>query len=77
MADAVGCAISGQRTPDGYYNLERLLSAVARHGAEIGLCGSCMDARGVGEGALVDGARRSSLEELADWTLWADNVLSF
>jgi uncharacterized protein involved in oxidation of intracellular sulfur len=77
MADAVGCAVAGQRTPNGYYNLERLLSAAARHGAEIGLCGSCMDARGVDEGALVEGARRSSLDELADWTLWADKVVSF
>jgi uncharacterized protein involved in oxidation of intracellular sulfur len=77
MADAVGCAIAGQRTPNGYYNLERLLSAAARHGAEIGLCGSCMDARGVDEGALVEGARRSSLDELADWTLWAEKVVSF
>lgn len=77
MADAVGCAVAGQRTPNGYYNLERLLSAAARHGAEIGLCGSCMDARGVDEGALVEGARRSSLDELADWTLWAEKVVSF
>lgn len=77
MADAVGCAVAGQRTPNGYYNMERLLSAAARHGAEIGLCGSCMDARAVREGALVEGARRSSLEELADWTLWADKIVSF
>jgi uncharacterized protein involved in oxidation of intracellular sulfur len=77
MADAVACAVAGQRTPNGYYNLERLLSAVARHGAEIGLCGTCMDARGVDERALVEGARRSSLDELADWTLWADKAVSF
>jgi sulfur relay (sulfurtransferase) complex TusBCD TusD component (DsrE family) len=31
----------------------------------------------VDEGALVDGARRPSLDELADWTLWADKVVSF
>jgi uncharacterized protein involved in oxidation of intracellular sulfur len=77
MADAVGCAVSDQRTPNGYYNLERLLSAAARHGAEIGLCGTCMDARGVGEGALVEGARRSNIDEFADWTLWAEKVVSF
>ena len=29
------------------------------------------------EAALVEGARRSSLDELADWTLWADKVVSF
>jgi uncharacterized protein involved in oxidation of intracellular sulfur len=77
MAHAVGCAVACQRTPNGYYNLERLLSAAARHDAEIGLCGSCMDTRGVDEGALIEGARPSSLDELADCTLWADNVVSF
>jgi uncharacterized protein involved in oxidation of intracellular sulfur len=77
MADGVGCAVSGQRTPNGYYNLERLLSAAARHGVEVALCGTCMDARGVTEEVLVDGSRRSNLDEFADWTLWADKVVSF
>jgi sulfur relay (sulfurtransferase) complex TusBCD TusD component (DsrE family) len=36
-----------------------------------------MDTRGVDDGALVEGARRSSLNEFADWTLWAYNVVSF
>ena len=35
-----------------------------------------MDAPAIRDQRL-DGARRSSLEELTDWTLWADNVLSF
>jgi sulfur relay (sulfurtransferase) complex TusBCD TusD component (DsrE family) len=26
---------------------------------------------------LVDGARRSTLEGLMDWTIWADKVLAF
>jgi uncharacterized protein involved in oxidation of intracellular sulfur len=28
MADAVGCALPNQNTPQGYYNIERMLSAV-------------------------------------------------
>jgi uncharacterized protein involved in oxidation of intracellular sulfur len=77
LADAVGCALSGQTTPNGYYNLERMVAATIRHGAEVGLCGTCMDARGADEGRLVAGAHRSSLEELTDWTLWADKVIAF
>jgi uncharacterized protein involved in oxidation of intracellular sulfur len=77
LADAVGCALSGQTTPNGYYNLERMVAATIRHGAEVGLCGTCMDARGVDEGRLIPGARRSSLEELTEWTLWADKVVAF
>lgn len=77
MADAIGCAIAGQTTPNGYYNLERMLGALVRRGAEVGVCGSCMDARGIGAEALVDGVGRSSLEELTDWTVWADKVVTF
>ena len=77
MADAVGCAVAGQRVPDGYYNLGRMVEALGRCGADVGLCGTCMDARGVGEEGLGTGARRSSLEELADWTGWAERVLVF
>jgi uncharacterized protein involved in oxidation of intracellular sulfur len=36
-----------------------------------------MDARGLDEDGLVDGCRRSSMEELTDWTQEADNVLVF
>jgi uncharacterized protein involved in oxidation of intracellular sulfur len=77
MADAVGCARAGQTTPEGYYNLERMLHGVLRTGAEVGLCGSCMDARGLVEADLIAGCRRSSMSELADWTVWADKVVSW
>jgi uncharacterized protein involved in oxidation of intracellular sulfur len=30
--DGVNCVIAGQKTPDGYYNVERMLKAVARRG---------------------------------------------
>jgi uncharacterized protein involved in oxidation of intracellular sulfur len=77
MADAVPCALAGQQTPNGYYNLERLVASAIRHGARVGLCGTCMDARAVNEDQLVAGAHRSTLEELADWTVWADKVVTF
>jgi uncharacterized protein involved in oxidation of intracellular sulfur len=75
--DAVGCAMADQKVPDGYYHLDRMILAVARHGGEVGCCGTCMDARGITEDMLTKGARRSSLEELADWTLWSDEVVTF
>jgi uncharacterized protein involved in oxidation of intracellular sulfur len=77
LADAVSCALAGRQTPDGYYNLERMLAAAIRRGAQVGLCGSCMDARAIREEQVVEGACRSNLEELTDWTLWADKVVSF
>jgi uncharacterized protein involved in oxidation of intracellular sulfur len=77
MGDGAAAAKAGQRTPNGYYNLERMMKAAATLGVPIGICGSCMDARGLHDGEVVEGARRSSLEELADWTQWAERVLVF
>jgi uncharacterized protein involved in oxidation of intracellular sulfur len=54
-----------------------MLKVPARQGAEIGVCSTCMDARGITDGELADGTRRSSLEELASWTQWADQVFVF
>lgn len=76
MADAVGCAKSGQKVPEGYYNVQLMLGKVARKG-EIGLCGTCMDARGLRDEEMIDGARRGTLAQLADWTAEADKVLVF
>lgn len=77
MGGAAACAKSGQQVPQGYYNLSRMLRLVSQHRGEIGVCGSCMDARGLQDADLVQGSRRSTLEELTDWTLWADRVLVF
>jgi uncharacterized protein involved in oxidation of intracellular sulfur len=77
FGDAVGCALANQQLPNGYYHLDRMVSSVAHHGGEIGLCGTCMDARGLTEAKLVDGARRSTLDEVTEWTIWADKVVSF
>ncbi len=77
MGDGVTVAMAGQKTPDGYYKLDRMLTAASRRGAAIGCCGTCMDARGITETMLVEGAGRSTMEELTDWTLAADKVLVF
>lgn len=76
MADAVVAAKAGQKTPDGYYNLETMLKGVARH-SDILVCGTCMDVRGVGEDELVTGAKRSTMSQLALLTHAADKVLIF
>lgn len=77
MGDAASCAKSGHRVPQGFYNLNRMLQVVTQHRGEVGVCGSCMDARGITDPELQQDTRRSTLEELTDWTLWADRVLAF
>lgn len=76
MADAVLGAKSGQKTPDGYYNVERMLHRVASKGRVL-LCGTCMDARGIGGEEIVDGAERSTMDALAEATGSAEHVLVF
>src|SRR6516162_11634292 len=56
MADAVTAAKSGQKTPEGYYNVERMLKGVVAGKGQILLCGTCMDARGLADTEIVKGA---------------------
>ena len=77
VGDGASCAKSGQSVPQGYYNVETMLKALARRGGTVGVCGTCMDARGLKDTDLVEGTRRSSLDEMTEWTLWADKVLVF
>jgi uncharacterized protein involved in oxidation of intracellular sulfur len=77
MGDAVTCALAGQKTADGYYNLERMLKGCGAKGVAIACCGTCIDARGITDEMLTDAARRSTLAALTEWTLWADKVLTF
>ena len=74
MGDAVACAKAGQKVPAGCYNAADMVRMV---GGEVGLCGTCLDARGIAESEIVEGARRSTLLELAAWTAEADKVLVF
>lgn len=77
MGDAVGAAMSNQKLPDGYYHLDRMIGSCARHGADVACCGTCLDARGIADDMLTKGTRRSSLDELADWTQQAEKVIVF
>jgi uncharacterized protein involved in oxidation of intracellular sulfur len=77
LVDAAGCAKKDQKVPQGYYNAEVMLRNVGRHGGQIGVCGTCMDARGITDTELTDTTHRSSLEELTNWVQWADRTLVF
>lgn len=77
IGDAATCAKSGQKTPNGFYNIERMIRAAAHHNIEIGVCSTCMDARGLTDADLAEGTTRSSLDALTHWTQWANKVLVF
>jgi uncharacterized protein involved in oxidation of intracellular sulfur len=77
MGDSVTAAKPAQKTPDGYYNLERMLKGLAPREIALGACGTCIDARGMTDEPLVKGVHRSSMAELTAWTIWADKVITF
>ena len=77
MADAVGAARRGQKVPEGYYSLERMLRRVRAGKGGVLLCGTCMDARGMTDADVIEGAARSTMDELAAATADADKVLVF
>lgn len=77
IGDAAAAAHHQQKVPSGFYNLEVMLGSIIRHSGVIGVCGTCMDARGIAADDLITGSHRSSLDELSQWTVWADKVLVF
>lgn len=77
LGDAAACAHAGQKVPPGYYNVGDMLAGLMRKGGAVGVCGTCMDARGLREDGLVEGAKRGTMEQLTEWSMWADKVFVF
>lgn len=76
LGDAVLCAKAGQQTPNGFYNVGRMLAPVLRRGMVL-VCETCMAARGLTRPELLEGCRQAKLGETAQAALEADKVLTF
>ena len=77
LADAVFCGLPNQKTPDGYYNIERMLKSVIKRGGEVKSCGGCSEARGIDKIPFIDGVKLSNMKEFTQWTVESDKVLTF
>jgi uncharacterized protein involved in oxidation of intracellular sulfur len=77
LGDAVTCALSNQTTPQGYYNIERMLRAVISKGGQVKACGTCCETRGLKGTALLEGIEISTMSQLTKWVVEADKVLTF
>ncbi|MDP2303892.1 MAG: DsrE family protein [Ignavibacteria bacterium] len=77
MADAATCALPNQNTPNGYYNIERMLKSVLLKSGQVKICGTCADARGIKNLPLIAGAQISTMAELTAWTVESDKVITF
>ena len=77
MADAATCAVKDQVTPNGYYNIERMIKSVLLKGGEVKICGSCAAARGIKEEHIIEGTKMSTMAELTSWYMSSDKIISF
>ncbi|MCK5786295.1 MAG: DsrE family protein [Candidatus Sabulitectum sp.] len=77
LADGVFCGLPGQVTPDGYYNVERMLKYILKRGGLVKACGICAEARGIHKLKFQDGIELSDMEEFAKWTVESDKVITF
>jgi uncharacterized protein involved in oxidation of intracellular sulfur len=77
LADAVFCGLPNQTTPNGFYNIERMLKSVINQGGEVKSCGGCSQARGIDKLLFIEGVHLSNMKEFAQWTVECDKVLTF
>jgi uncharacterized protein involved in oxidation of intracellular sulfur len=77
MGDSVAVAKKGQNLPEGYYNLEKMLTDLVTKGVDVKTCGTCMKARGITDLELVEGVQRGTMMILANWIKESDRTISF
>ncbi len=77
LGDGVSAAKKGQTTPQGYYNLEKMLEDLLKRKAEIEVCGTCIAARGIKEEDMIAGVKKSTMMNLATWIKDSQQVLTF
>jgi uncharacterized protein involved in oxidation of intracellular sulfur len=76
VGDAVVSARDGQQLPDGFSTWTGW-SAPSYAATVRWAAAAPAWTRAIGDERLVEGAERSSMEELADWTLEADRIVTF
>lgn len=77
LGDGVICGVNGLAPAHADYNPQELLCQIASNGAEIGACGTCLEARGISRDLALPEVKRSTLDVLTQWTEEAEKVISF
>jgi len=77
LEDGVTVAKKGQRPPEGYYNLEKMLAQLVQNGAKVRVCNTCLQARGLSQNDLVSGVEAGKILDLVEWIKESKSVLSF
>jgi uncharacterized protein involved in oxidation of intracellular sulfur len=78
LGDAVVTAKKGQKPPEGYYNLEKMLTELIQQGnVTVIACTTCISARGLTQDDLIEGARvGTTVGDLARWVKENQKILS-
>ena len=77
MADSITCGLKNQKTPNGYYNIGKMLMLLLKNNVPVHACGTCMNARGITQEQLIEGVIKSTMDQLVEWTIESDKVISF
>jgi len=78
LGDSVTAGKRGQKPPEGYYNLEKMLKELVEQGVEVVACRTCVSARGLTQEDLIEGIRvGTTMGDLAQWVKESQKVLSF
>lgn len=76
MSDAVVGGLAQQNPNEGYH-VQQMLEILTAQGAQVKLCKTCTNARGITQLPLAEGVEIGTLAELSEWTITADKVLNF
>jgi len=77
LGDSVGCAIPGQKTPPGYYNIEVMLKSLIAKNVKVKACMVCLEARRLKNLDLIEGIQRSNMVEFSEWVKDSDKIVTF
>lgn len=77
LGDGILCGLAGLNPAHADYNPQEMLRQLHSCGVRIGVCGTCMDARGISDQLLIAEAKRSSMDELRLWVDDSDKVFTF
>jgi len=77
LDDGVEVGHKNQQVPEGFVNLEELLSELIECGLEVRACGMALDDCAINEDAMLDGIERGSMKALAAWVKTSDSVMTF
>ena len=77
IADGVFCALRNEKTPPGFYDIEKMMGEVIQKGAVVKMCTSCGESRRLKDLKLIEGAEWSNLKTLTDWMIDSDKVINY